>query len=237
MEAAWFVLGGVAAVSAGLPAQALADRAIGHMRSRRSTRSPLFRHTGLGKNRAFLPNFATEVYSLLALCEIARADMARDALADAVRLADALISLRQPDGGWPWLFDADRAVVVEPYEVYSVHQDAMAPMALFALAEVSGDQSYAEAAVESSRWGFGNNELGFHFYDLQNRFAHRSIRRLGWAQRTDLAINVALAKGGSHRRADLGRLTIETTCRPYHLGWMLEAWSGREHLSRPVGSP
>jgi hypothetical protein len=236
MEAAWFVIGSVVAVSAGLPARALADRAIGQLRSRRSLRSPLFRHTALGRGRAAVPNFATEVYSLLALCEIASADMDRDALADAVRLADALIALRQPDGGWPWLFDADRAVVVEPYQVYSVHQDAMAPMALFALAEVSGDQSYAQAAIESSRWGFGNNELGFHFYDLHNRFAHRSIRREGWAQRTDLAINVALAKGGSHRRANLGRLTIETTCRPYHLGWVLEAWSGREHLSRLASS-
>lgn len=236
MEAAWFVLGGVAAVSAGLPARALADRAIGHMRSRRSSRSPLFRHTGLGRGRALLPNFATEIYSLLALCEIARNDLAADALTDAVRLADTLITLRLPDGGWPWLFHADRAVVAEPYEVYAVHQDAMAPMALFALAEVSGDQSYAEAAVESARWGFGDNELGFHFYDRQKHFAHRSIRREGWAQPTDLAINVALAMFGSRRRANLGGVTVEETCRPYHLGWMLEAWSGREHLSRIAGS-
>jgi hypothetical protein len=236
MEAAWFVLGGVAAVSAGLPAQALADRAIDHMRSRRSPRSPLFRHTGLGKGRAFLPNFATEIYSLLALCEIARNDLAADALTDAIRLADTLIALRMPDGGWPWLFDAERGFVAEPYEVYSVHQDAMAPMALFALAEVSGDRRYAEVAVESSRWGFGHNELGFDFYDQHNHFAHRSIRRRGWAQRVDLAINVALAKSGSHRRANLGGVTVETTCRPYHLGWLLEAWSGREHLSRLVRS-
>ena len=42
--------------------------------------------------------------------------------------------LQLPDGGWPWLFDAERGTVVERYEVYSVHQDAMAPMAFFELA-------------------------------------------------------------------------------------------------------
>lgn len=237
MEAAWFVVGAVHAVTAGLPARALQDRAISHMRSRKSPRSPLFRHTGIGHGRALLPNFATEIYSLLALCEIARNDLAQGALTDAVRLADMLIALRLPDGGWPWLFHADRGVVAEPYEVYSVHQDAMAPMALFALAEVSGNRSYAQAGVESSRWGFGHNELEFHFYDEQARFAHRSIRREGWAQWTDLAVNVAFAKVGSHRRAKLGGVTVEATCRPYHLGWMLEAWSGREHLSQLVSSP
>lgn len=230
MEAAWFVLGAVHALDAGFPARILAERAIRHLQSRKSPRSPLFRHTALKRERALFPNFATEIYSLLALCEIARAEMSRDALVDAVRLANSLIGLQLADKGWPWLFHSDRAVVVEPYEVYSVHQDAMAPMALLALAEVSGDRSYAQAAVESSRWGFGNNELGFQFYDQQHHFAHRSIRRRGWAQRTNLALNVAWAGIGQGSRVDLGGVTIEKTCRPYHLGWVLEAWSGREHL-------
>ena len=235
MKAAWFAIGTVHAVAAGFPAHVLADRAVLHLQSRKSQRSPLFRHTAVGRGRALLPNFATEIYSLLALCEVARADMARDALGDAIRLADTLVELRLADGGWPWLFHSDRAVVAEPYQVYSVHQDAMAPMALFALSEVSGDPSYARAAAESARWGFGHNELGFHFYDQEQRFAHRSIRRRSRAQGVNLALNAALAKVGSRSRVDLGEVTIERTCRPYHLGWVLEAWSGREHLS-PLAS-
>jgi hypothetical protein len=30
-------------------------------------------------------------------------------------------------------------------------------------------------------------------------------------------------------RLDVGAATVNATCRPYHLGWILEAWSGRQH--------
>jgi hypothetical protein len=231
MEAAWFVIGTGAAVAAGLAPRDLFDRAYAHLQVRRSPSSPLFRHTASVSARAKLPNFATEIYSLLALAETARHGLVPHAAVDARALADKLIELRLPDAGWPWLFHADRAVVVEPYEVYSVHQDAMAPMALFALAEAVGDQSYARAAVEGFQWCFGRNELGFVFYDRANRFAHRSIKRRGPAHSLNLWANAGLGGLlGVAARTEFGGVEINTTCRPYHLGWILEAWCGRQHL-------
>ena len=50
--------------------------------------------------------------------------------------------------------------IVEPYEVYSVHQHGMAPMGLLALAEATGDQRYVAAADRGLRWIYGRNELG-----------------------------------------------------------------------------
>jgi hypothetical protein len=234
MEIAWFVLGAVGATAADLPARKIFDRAFGHLRRRRSPSSPLFRHTGRGRGRALLPNFATQIYSLLALAETARHGLRSKATEQARALADTLIALRLPDGGWPWLFHADRAVVVEPYEIYSVHQDAMAPMALFALAEVTDDPSYAQAGVEGLDWCFGRNELGFRFYDPVNAFAHRSIRRRGWAHNANLWANAVIGGTlGLSARTGLGGVEVHATCRPYHLGWVLEAWSGREHLASP----
>ena len=192
MQAAWFVLGAANAAAAGLPAEQLVARSLEHMRSRRSSKSPLYRHYGDQRWRANVPNFATQVYSLMALTEAARHGLASDAEAEAVRLADLLIELRLEDGGWPWLFHADSATVVEPYEVYSVHQDAMAPMALLSLSEVTHDDRFARAAVEGLRWCFGHNELSAHFYDSERLFAHRSIRRRGWSNRFNLAVNTAL---------------------------------------------
>ena len=231
MEAAWFVIGAVEAVAAGLPARDLFARAYAHLLSRRAPSSPLFRHTAMARARAMLPNFATEIYSLLALAETARHGLAPGAAADARALADKLIELRLADAGWPWLFHSDRAVVVEPYEVYSVHQDAMAPMAFFALAEAVGDRSYALAAVEGFQWCFGKNELGFVFYDQTNRFAHRSIKRRGAAHSLNLWANAGLAGLlNLDARTGFGGVEINATCRPYHLGWILEAWWGRQHL-------
>jgi hypothetical protein len=230
MEVAWFVVGSAAATAADLPAEGLFDRAFDHLRTRRSPSSPLFRHLGRGRGRALLPNFATQIYSLLALAESARHGLRPEGVGQARALADTLLALRLPDAGWPWLYHSDRAVVVEPYEVYSVHQDAMAPMAFFALAEVTGDASYARAAAEGFDWCFGRNELGFQFYDPDHAFAHRSIRRAGRAHSANLWANAALSRLGSKARIDRGGVEVNATCRPYHLGWILEAWSGREHL-------
>ncbi len=237
MEIAWLVLGAVEAQVGGLPATAVLDRAVTNLYHRGSRTTPLLHHDERGHWRSRLPNFATEIYSLLALSELARHDLASGAQKRAVRLADVLIDLRQPDGGWPWLFHADSGVVVERYEIYSVHQDAMAPMAFFALAEVTGDEAYARAAVEGFQWCLGKNELAFDFYETGERFAHRSIRRRGAvARRGNLLANSVLAVSGRRPSVDLGGLEINTTCRPYHLGWILEAWSGRDSMSALKGA-
>ncbi len=227
METAWVQLGAVEALADGLDAGAMFERSDAEMQARRVS-SGLFVHHRTSGQRRLLPNFATQVYALLALAETARHDLRSTSKSEAVQLAERLIELRRPDAAWPWLFHAERGVVVEPYELYSVHQDAMAPMAFFALAEVTGDDRFAEAAVEGYEWCFGNNELGFDFYDVSNRFAHRAIRRRGVADQANLWANTALSLVGASARIDLGGASVNTTCRPYHLGWILEAWSGRQ---------
>ena len=228
METAWVQLGAVEAMVGGLDAGAMFERSDTEMKARRSSSGLFVHHRGRGPRR-LLPNFATQVYALLALAEAARHDLRSTSRSEAVQLAERLITLRRPDAAWPWLFHVERNVVVEPYELYSVHQDAMAPMALFALAEVTGDDRFAEAAVEGYEWCFGNNELGFNFYDVANRFAHRAIRRRGAADQINLWTNTTLSLVGASTRFDLGRASVNATCRPYHLGWILEAWSGRQH--------
>src|SRR5215203_2001439 len=111
------------------------------------TPSGLFRHFGDAGRRRRFPNFATQIYSVLALAVVGRHGLDERALPAARRTAALLLESQLPDGGWPWLFDAERGTVVERYEVYSVHQDAMAPMAMFELSEATGDGRYAAAAA------------------------------------------------------------------------------------------
>src|SRR6202030_1743282 len=117
--------------------------------------SGLAYHEAHSRVRRRLPNFATAIYTLLALAVLGLRGLYRDAARDAGRMADHLLRLQLPDGGWPWLFDADRAEVVERFEIYSVHQDAMAPMALLALTEVTGNPRYAAAAQRGLAWSTG----------------------------------------------------------------------------------
>ena len=238
MEIAWMLLGlAHQHRSRPLPAGAMATfgRIISHLRTKRATSSALFAHQGSRRHpRSLLPNFATEIYSVMALTAVAHAGLDDAAQGEATRLADALIGMQRADGGWPWLFDAARGTVVEPYEVYSVHQDAMAPMAMLALGELTGDDRYEAAARRGLTWCYGHNEMDVDFYDAGNRFAHRSIRRRAPGDRIALWANSAGSRLIGHTfLGDTERLELNATCRPYHLGWILEAWAGRAGPGSP----
>ena len=194
------------------------------------TSSALFRHFGASGWRRRFPNFATQIYSVLALAAVARHGLDDRALPAACAAADRLLDTQLPDGGWPWLFDAERGSVVERYEIYSVHQDAMAPMALLDLWEASGDERYVAAVARGLDWIDGQNELGVDMVRRRDGIVLRSIRRRRGADRLWLAAATGASLGGVRSRGSIGRLTeVNPTDRPYHFGWILEAWCGREH--------
>ena len=93
------------------------------------------------------------------------------------------------------------------------------------------------SGAEGIAWCFGQNELQFDFYDAPNRFAHRAIRKRGLADRSELWANTAAGLFHLNRRLDIGAVEINDTCRPYHLGWILEAWAGREKHIELLGHP
>ncbi len=79
-------------------------------------------------------SFADQIYPVQALARARDAHGAADPLAAANRTADRLCAAAGPAGQWWWHYDARNGAVVERYPVYSVHQHAMAPMALLDLA-------------------------------------------------------------------------------------------------------
>jgi len=224
LELSWVVIG---AAEAG--AYELCERALERQLERASAPGRLFRHRDSGR-RARFPNFATQIYGVLALATAARHGYGGDrTLATARRVAGRLLELQRSDGGWPWIFDVERGTVVEPYEVYSVHQDAMAPMALLELSEVTGDPKYRDAAIRGLDWVYGSNDLGREMLDRERGILYRSIRRKRGFDRALLYANTATSTVAKPLLARArGPLEINPTDRPYHLGWILEAWAGRE---------
>ena len=231
MELGWIVSGLSRHVAAGGDAaRPLLAAALDQLLGPNRAPSGLFRHGGEGRRRRF-PNFATQIYSVLALAQVGAAAQDDRALPAARSAAEQLLALQLPDGGWPWVFDAESGRVVERYEVYSVHQDAMAPMGLFALTEATGDARYADAATDGLAWIFGRNELGANMVERGEHIVDRSIRRRRPWSKARLYGNTAatLATGRAPSRA-ASRVLLERnrTDRPYHFGWVLEAWCGRE---------
>jgi hypothetical protein len=188
--------------------------------------SGLIHHSGSGRRRRF-PNFATQIYGVLALATAARLGLDDRALPAARRVADRLLELQLEDGGWPWLYDARSGRVVERYEIYSVHQHAMAPMGLLALADVAHEERYADAARRGLEWIHGRNELRRDMVDRAEGLIYRSIRRRKPLDRIALYANTAAAAG--IRRPVVGRGGVELfdiTCS-YELGWLVYAWGNR----------
>jgi hypothetical protein len=187
----------------------------------------LLLHSGLGWRRRF-PNFATEIYGVQALARVGALRGDGSAIDAARRVADRLITLQRRNGAWPWLYDANRGEVVEPFEIYSVHQDAMVPMALLELTEASGEERYREAALRGLDWIWGRNELRRPMLDADAGMLYRSIRRRAPRDRAILYSNTLTSYMGRPMLARYhGKLEVNATDRPYHLGWVLEAWSER----------
>lgn len=235
MEIAWMVLG-LVAVARSEPSSASARRrVVEHFGARRAP-SGLYYHDGSSRFRHRLPNFATQIYSLMALCALARAGLHDRALVDAITLGDHLLATQLANAGWPWLFDAERVRVVERFEVYTVHQDAMAPMAMLELTLLTGDVRYRDAAVRGLAWSRGENALRTDLLDIEGGFAYRSIRRRAPWDRIALgtASGGAMATGRAMKLPEFA-LEVNRTTRPYHLGWMLEAWAGREMEAGDAG--
>jgi len=231
MELAWIVAGLAHHVAAGGDdrGRRLLAEALDQLLVENRARSQLFRHFGAPGWRRRFPNFATQIYSVLALAVVARNELDERALPAARATADRLLELQLADGGWPWLFDVERGSVVEPYEVYSVHQDAMAPMALLELSEAAGDERYVRAVARGLRWIHRANELGADMVDAKHRIVLRSIRRRRGLDRLWLAAKTGASLVGLPTPPSTARLTeINRSDRPYHFGWVLEAWCGRE---------
>ena len=232
-ELAWIVIGLVEAEAReqdGPGADLLAEAREQLIGERRSPSGLLF-HTARGPRRRF-PNFATQIYGVLALSLMARVRDDEDAREAAQVVGDRLLELQLPDGGWPWIFDAQRGTIVEPYELYSVHQDAMAPMGMHALTEATGDERYRAAAVYGLEWIWGRNDLGARMLDREVGMLYRSIRRRERAKRAYLYGRTAASYVRPPRLKEAKRtLEVNRSDRPYHLGWILEAWAGKEELA------
>jgi hypothetical protein len=139
-----------------------------------------------------------------------------------------IIKLQGSNGEWAWFYDASRGAIVDWYQIYSVHQDAMSLLFLFPALEL-GVPSSSEAIRKSYTWLFGQNEINARMIDLDPFFIRRSIRRKGSFEREKRFFrSMALTTSGRDaKRAKPNYLEINPESRSYHIGWILYVWAGR----------
>lgn len=181
----------------------------------------------LGRVRAHVGCFADQVYPIQALARFAATHADSEALDAANRCAARICDLQGDAGQWWWHYDARGTSVVEGYPVYSVHQHAMAPMALMDLFDAGGDNHRAAIELGVS-WLTTHPEVldelvdprfGVVWRKVGRREPRKAVRKLNAAT---TAIRPGLKVPGMDRLAPPG--VVDHECRPYELGWLLYAW-------------
>ncbi|WP_323014545.1 hypothetical protein [Devosia sp.] len=194
----------------------------------------LFPHTipasALGRARSHIACFADQVYPIQALARLGRAEGDRMALRAAEASAARIVALQGHAGQWWWHYDTRDGSVVEGYPVYSVHQHAMAPMALLDL-HAAGGSDYRPAVLKGLDWIDTHPESSERLVSPEGGVIWRKIGRREPPKlvRSVLSLTTALAQGWHLPGLDMAfpPISIDRECRPYEFGWMLYAWRSR----------
>ena len=180
--------------------------------------------------RAHVSCFADLVYPTHALANYYRQSGDARALAAANGCAGRFCRLQGEAGQWWWHYDYRTGEVIEPYPVYAVHQDAMAPMALRVLREAGGK----DFSVEINRglaWLVSSPEIAASLVDDARGIIWRKAARKEPPKLSRALQSVASSISPKMRMPTLDRIfppkAIDFESRPYHLGWILYAWQKR----------
>jgi hypothetical protein len=228
MELAW-VLAGLAHVKlAGVAGSdqwsRLAERTFSLLKANQGA-SGAFCHlapgwAGAGRLRGGIGSFADQVYPIYACSKYAAAYGSEEALQAAQAGAEIICREQGALGQWWWHYEARSGRAVGKYPVYSVHQDGMGPLALFALAEASG-LDFEEPIYRGLRWIWRENELGINLCDDQDAVIWRCIRPAQYRKYSSEMLALL------HIPVSPGPLHVLYESRSYHLGWLLYAFAGR----------
>ncbi|HUU17737.1 MAG TPA: hypothetical protein VMW72_11350 [Sedimentisphaerales bacterium] len=182
---------------------------------------------GLSALRAHISCFADFLYPIQALSYYYLVTGDARAAEIACRCADRMCQLQGPKGQWWWHFDIRTGRVVEYYPVYSVHQDSMAPMALFALAKAC-DRDYSESIEKGLRWLFNPLEIPGSLIDTERNIIWRKVARrepcrlVRYLQAAASRLHPAIRMPAVDAAFPLSSIDYES--RPYHMGWIVHAW-------------
>jgi hypothetical protein len=189
--------------------------------------------------RRLWASFASQTYLTLACYHYGEWAQDERALQLANRCARKLIGLQGPMGEWPWFYDVMNGRVLDYYEVYSVHQDGMAP-AFLEHAEKHGVVEAHDALRKGALWIFGNNQLGLSMLVPHLGMIIRSHVRHGELNsRNKRAMRAIAATFFSNPASFIApdQLILRRECRSYHLGWVLWAFSQRDDLPEITHHP
>ncbi len=226
-DASWLVWGASRAAAAGASGADALAHTLRAAVARLEGPGALARHVH-ARRRADLVSFGSTVYYLRALREYAAVFDDELALSRFERGVRAALGFQGALGEWPWMISVSRAVALDVYPVYSVHQLAMAMLFLLPALD-DGIDGAADAIRGSYRWVLGENERGVVFAERDPFIVYRSLERDEALPKLRRFARASV-RSVLRRPAPVGaaRTTrINPEWRSYEGGWLLYAWADR----------
>jgi hypothetical protein len=239
VETAWALTAAVAFAERGGDAD-LESLLVDRILSARGGDGVLFPHNVVPASqpwyRARVGCFADQVYPIQALARQHRRTSNMETLNAAQACAQRICDLQGDAGQWWWHYDWKNGDVIEGYPVYSVHQHAMAPMALFDLVECGGTD-LSESIRLGVKWLTDAPETTTPLIDDELDVVWRKVARREPKPKVVRALRAAARPAGLSAATRWLNVvappgSIDFECRPYELGWLLYAWLHRIEPSR-----
>jgi hypothetical protein len=211
------------------------------LRSQRNGKTGLFACAGIScgsgrlrdRMKATSGFFDSQVYGAMALAETGKALNRAGLLEEARETIGTILRHQGPRGEWPWHYDIRSGAIIDPYPIFSVHQDGMGPMMLLDVGEAL-KMDFQPAVERSLHWVFGANELNVSLIDEEMELIWRGIRRKGLSQyalQASRMLHYYEMPAVAQWVNSVPGVAIQYECRPYHLGWALYAFCRRSQLS------
>lgn len=174
-----------------------------------------------GRFRGNIGSFADQVYPIYAFALFSKLRDNEEASLIATECADTLCDHQGDNGEWLWHYDSRNGSSISKYPIYSVHQDAMAPMALFAVQKCTG-KNYENNIYKGLEW-LVNNPENASMIDEENNMIWRAIG----PSTAHRKLKSTLAQFGFNTNEEYNNIEVTKECWSYHLGWLLHAFAGR----------
>jgi len=164
--------------------------------------------------------FADQIHAIYALSTFARAFEIEEPLEMALNCANAMCAQQGELGQWWFRYDKRTGCVASHYPVYSAHQDGLAPMALLALGEATG-QNFHKQIWKGLKWIAAQNELAADLRSPNQAVIWDSIEpRRRATEYWETACNYLRVSS----EPQVKNLRIRYEARPQHFGWLLYAF-------------
>ena len=174
------------------------------------------------KKRVKYGRFTDQVFAIYAFMRYAQAFEDRQSLKIALECAQQLVQNQGELGQWWDLYNVEKGKVARKYPVYSMHQDALAPLALLGVGERTG-HNFEDAVNYGVHWLNRNNEIDMPMISTSLHVIWEGMHDAKRKLYIEEPYSGLTYRPGKEKPRTL---TAAFECRPSHLGWLLFALSG-----------